>query len=352
MGFYISSFSTLIALGATLFIKADIQASTDELWHPSLKSFTTKTPLITDDVAAKPYVLNNRDEDFEDSKKSLKAVGGVWIETLAIPTVLITALMRFNMEVYFEWEILLIPQHFDSRYGYDSAQIALVTSGIFVTIAIFSPISGILGNKIGNLSVLSLGLLILAFGTTGLGPTYIWDDWLAEKYDIWVECIGTVLVGLGLAMAHAPIGAFLANSVQREVGNARGEVVAGIMSLFMAMGACCGPLIGSGLMDMYGYQNTSFIHACQVFAFLTGVVVLWMFGVVENDLEFLKSRRAEREVPDEKLTRPSSLVPWGGPMFNYVFADVAAYQEQETPRFFSLHTPSAIKPITGRRTMS
>jgi len=356
MGFYVSAFSTFLALVATYMIEAEYENLNEDLWHPSITS-APKDTLMTDGSTVKKYLPNRRiqsvdgNTDSKDSSKSLSSVGEDWLETLRIPTVFVTAMMRFNMEVYFEWEILLIPQHFDERYGYDSAQIAAVTSGIFITIGVFSPVSGIIGNKIGNLTVLVLGLFILTIGTTGLGPTYFWDDLFPEWADIYIECIGTVLVGIGLAMAHAPIGAFLANSVQREMGSAREEVVAGIMSLFMALGACCGPLVAAALMNAYGYQMTAFIHACEVFAVFVLVVILWITGVVKNDLEYIRSRRKEREVTDEKFYRPSSLVPWGGPIFNYVFADVAAYKEKEAPKFFSLHIPSAIKAPKARRTL-
>merc|ERR1719334_748722 len=160
MGFYVSGFSTFLALMATYMIGEDYATLEEDLWHPSINASAPNDALISDGSTVKKYLPEKRidsvdgNTDSKNSNNRMISVGEQWIETLRIPTVFVTAMMRFNMEVYFEWEILLIPQHFDETYGYSSSQIAAITSGIFITIGVFSPISGIIGNKVGNLTVL------------------------------------------------------------------------------------------------------------------------------------------------------------------------------------------------------
>merc|ERR1719319_142962 len=382
LGFYFSAIVAFFALNTSLCLR-DIE-DYDQLHGPTIDRTTLDVDLSrggnrTLDASAKSDPLRGKngdktnkrylsgvwkdgrptaDQKVPTSKASTSGatqatsvfeVGTKWLSSLSIPSVALTALLRFNMEVYFEWEIILMPQHFSEKYGVSTSRIAALTSGIFVTIAIFSPVAGMLGQMVGNLTVLVSGLFILSIGTTGLGPTTLWEPVAAKVGALPIEITATVFIGIGLAFGHAPIGAFLANSVQAKYGNAEEEVVAGIMSLSMALGACVGPMLGSGLMSATNYETTALIHALSQLALFFFVILLWGCGRVTNDLNF--QRRSHGVITKEALRERSvQVMPWGGFKFNYAFTDSMAFpppigtsREEDEPRFFSLHFPGVAR---------
>eukprot|EP00457_Paulinella_chromatophora_P004966 gb/GEZN01004979.1/.p1 GENE.gb/GEZN01004979.1/~~gb/GEZN01004979.1/.p1 ORF type:complete len:440 (+),score=39.63 gb/GEZN01004979.1/:290-1609(+) len=162
-------------------------------------------------------------------------------------------------------------------------QIGLIFSLLFMCYTVSAPVSGFIGSRIGYLRLVTLGFLVISLSYLALGPSPLLPS-AADSVPVKISAMAAM--GLGASMLIVPVLPYLTESLLRKKVLADpSQFVASISTASFALGATLGPLLGSSLVQCFGFG-----WAYSVFAglnILTALLVmceeLCRSGGVESD---------------------------------------------------------------------
>ncbi|MDD1387001.1 MFS transporter [Pediococcus pentosaceus] len=119
--------------------------------------------------------------------------------------------------IFFVGVLVLMPSFFTKVQGYTEFKVALMITPASVMVFIFSPISGLLLEKIGSRLLITLGITIMALGYVGLS--------MMNPAIYWQLVIACILVGMGYGIIIGPITVLSAGNFTGELLTASQSVI-------------------------------------------------------------------------------------------------------------------------------
>jgi len=153
-----------------------------------------------------------------------------------------------------------------------------------ITVAITSPFSGIISDRIGPRIPLFLGTVLMAYSL------YIYKD-LSLNSDYWFMLWPQVLRGVGLGLINAPLISTALNAVRKD----QTAIASGLITVIMQVGGAFGVALLGTTLERRGFFH--YVHYLQnidnAFSYQTDRALSVMQGLL------LKSGLSPAEVPEK-----------------------------------------------------
>jgi len=157
---------------------------------------------------------------------------------------LMANVVNFVRAVAIFGSMFLLPLFLQNILDYTALRTGIVLAPLAISIAIVSPFSGLISDRIGPKIPMFMGTLLLAFSL------YLFKD-LSLNSDYWFLFWPQVIRGVGLGLINAPLMSAALNAVRREQASTASSLVTVIMQVGGAFGVA---LLGAAL------QRREFFH--------------------------------------------------------------------------------------------
>ncbi len=166
------------------------------------------------------------------------------LRLFAIHNFLMANIINFLRAVAIFGSMFLLPLFLQSLMGYTAFRTGFILVPTAITIAIISPLSGIISDRIGPRIPLFLGMLLTGFSL------YIYKD-LSLNSDYWFFLWTQVIRGTGMGLINAPLMSTALNAIPRG----KTSIASGLLTVNMQVGGAFGiALMGTIL------QRREFFH--------------------------------------------------------------------------------------------
>ena len=166
------------------------------------------------------------------------------LHLLAIHNFLMANIINFVRAVAIFGSSFLVPLFLQNLMGYTALRTGFILVPTAITIAIVSPLSGMISDRIGARIPLFVGATLTAFSL------FIYKD-LSLNSDYWFLFWPQVIRGVGMGLINAPLISTALNAVQRE----QTSIASGLLTVNMQIGGAFGvAIIGTTL------QRREFFH--------------------------------------------------------------------------------------------
>lgn len=157
------------------------------------------------------------------------------------------------------------------KLGYSEGAVGLSFLGYTVPLLLFCPVAATLGNRFGRPKVILVGLVLLGVGYALIS---------ASGGTIWGILLALSGMGVGMACNDAVAVALLVQLVDlRHDSSMYGSTYA-FRGVAECIGYVVGPLLGSGMMGVIGFPETSIVLGCSVAAFAPLLLIVnWFPGL-------------------------------------------------------------------------
>jgi DHA2 family multidrug resistance protein len=140
--------------------------------------------------------------------------------------------------------MFLLPLFLQNLLDYKALRTGIILAPTAISVAIVSPFSGLISDRIGPRIPLFLGTVLLAFSL------YLYKD-LSLNSDYWFLFWPQVIRGVGLGLINAPLISTALNAIRRE----QTSIATGLLTVIMQVGGAFGvALLGTTL------QRREFFH--------------------------------------------------------------------------------------------
>jgi DHA2 family multidrug resistance protein len=157
---------------------------------------------------------------------------------------LMSNILHFVRAVAIFGSMFLLPLFLQNLMGYTALRTGFILIPTAITIAIVSPISGFISDRIGAKIPLFIGVALTGFSL------YVFKD-LSLNSDYWFLVWPQVIRGVGMGLINAPLMSTALNAIRRE----KTSVASGILTINMQVGGAFGiAIIGTIL------QRREFFH--------------------------------------------------------------------------------------------
>jgi DHA2 family multidrug resistance protein len=157
---------------------------------------------------------------------------------------LMANIVNFVRAVAIFGSMFLLPLYLQNLLDYTALGTGVILVPTAISVAIVSPFSGLISDRIGPRIPLFLGTVLVAYSL------YLYKD-LSLKADYWFLFWPQVIRGAGLGLINAPLMSAAINSVRREQTSAASSLLTVIMQVGGAFGVT---LLGASL------QRREFFH--------------------------------------------------------------------------------------------
>jgi DHA2 family multidrug resistance protein len=162
----------------------------------------------------------------------------------AIHNFLMANILHFVRAVAIFGSMFLLPLFLQNLMGYTALRTGFILAPTAISIAIVSPLSGVISDRIGAKIPLFVGTALTGFSL------YIFKD-LSLNSDYWFLFWPQVIRGVGMGLINAPLMSTALNAIRRE----RTSIASGILTINMQVGGAFGiAIIGTTL------QRREFFH--------------------------------------------------------------------------------------------
>jgi DHA2 family multidrug resistance protein len=166
------------------------------------------------------------------------------LRLFAIHNFLVSNTLHFIRAVAVFGSMFLLPLFLQNLMGYTALRTGFILVPTAITIAIVSPLSGIISDRIGAKIPLFIGTSLTGFSL------YIFKD-LSLNADYWFLFWPQVIRGIGMGLINAPLMSTALNAIRRE----KTSIASGILTINMQVGGAFGiAIIGTTL------QRREFFH--------------------------------------------------------------------------------------------
>lgn len=159
--------------------------------------------------------------------------------------------------------IFLLPLFLQNLLNYTALHTGVLLAPMAVSVALVSPASGFLSDRVGPRIPLLLGVLLLAFSL------YLFKD-LSLNSDYWFLFWPQVIRGLGLGLINAPVMSAALNAVRRDQTGA----ASGLLSITIQLGGAFGVALLAALL-----QRREFFHYSRYLQLLNDPAAPALAGV-------------------------------------------------------------------------
>jgi MFS family permease len=157
---------------------------------------------------------------------------------------LMANIVNFVRAVAIFGSMFLLPLYLQNLLDYTALGTGVILVPTAISVAIVSPFSGLISDRIGPRIPLFLGTVLVAYSL------FLYKD-LSLKADYWFLFWPQVIRGAGLGLINAPLMSAAINSVRRE----QTSVASSLLTVFMQVGGAFGvALLGASL------QRREFFH--------------------------------------------------------------------------------------------
>ena len=214
-----------------------------------------------------------------------------------MPIILATLLMFYIVMFAAVWlEPVIAPFLAQAPYSLDEVQIGLVYSSSIFTYSAFSACAGAMARRLGNLTAVVLGCIIVAFSFFAYaplaGPFSVLSpmSFLAQESRTGAVslAIGSALVmGFGWSLAFAPANGLMVR--QAQLGglsvDQSSDAIAALSMVAFTAGAASGPLAAGGMVEACGNGAIGFqrgVVVCGYMVLVVAVLLLLTSVIVEQ----------------------------------------------------------------------
>jgi DHA2 family multidrug resistance protein len=163
---------------------------------------------------------------------------------LAIHNFLMANILHFIRAVAIFGSMFLLPLFLQNLMGYTALRTGFILVPTAITIAIVSPLSGIISDRIGAKIPLIVGTALTGFSL------FVYKD-LSLNSDPWFLIWPQVIRGAGMGLINAPLMSTALNAIRRE----QTSIASGLLTVNMQVGGAFGiAIIGATL------QRREFFH--------------------------------------------------------------------------------------------
>jgi DHA2 family multidrug resistance protein len=157
---------------------------------------------------------------------------------------LMANIINFVRAVAIFGSMFLLPLFLQNLLNYTALRTGIILAPTAISVAIVSPFSGLISDRIGPRIPLFLGTVLLAFSL------YLYKD-ISLNSDYWFLFWPQVIRGAGLGLINAPLMSAAINAVRRE----QMAIASGLITVIMQVGGAFGvALLGTTL------QRREFFH--------------------------------------------------------------------------------------------
>jgi DHA2 family multidrug resistance protein len=202
----------------------------------------------------------------------------------AIHNFLMANIINFMRAVALFGSMFLLPLFLQNLMGYTALNTGFILMPTAITVAIVSPFSGLISDRIGAKIPLFVGMALTAFSL------FIYKD-LSLKSDYWFLFWSQVLRGAGMGLINAPLMSTALNAIRRE----QTSTASGILTINMQVGGAFGiAIIGTAL------QRREFFHFAHYMEKINNAFSLPVSQALSVMQElFLKSGHSPAEVVEK-----------------------------------------------------
>lgn len=205
------------------------------------------------------------------------------LKLFTIHNFLMANIINFMRAVAIFGSMFLLPLFLQNMLEYKAFQTGAILAPTAISVAITSPLSGIISDRIGPRIPLFLGTILMAYSL------YIYKD-ISLNSDYWFMLWPQVLRGIGLGFINAPLMSTALNSVRRE----QTAIASGLITVIMQVGGAFGVALLGTTLERRGYFH--YAHYLQKvdnpFSYQVDRALSLMQGIL------IKSGLSPQEVPE------------------------------------------------------
>jgi len=163
---------------------------------------------------------------------------------------LMANIVNFVRAVAIFGSMFLLPLFLQNLLDYKALQTGIILVPTAISVAIVSPFSGLISDRIGPRIPLFLGTVLVAYSL------YMYKD-LSLRADYWFLFWPQVIRGAGLGLINAPLMSAAINSVRREQTSTASSLLTVIMQVGGAFGVA---LLGASLQRREYFHYAHYLH--------------------------------------------------------------------------------------------
>jgi DHA2 family multidrug resistance protein len=166
------------------------------------------------------------------------------LHLFAIPNFVMANMINFVRAVAIFGSMFLLPLYLQNLLDYTALRTGIILAPTAISVAIVSPCSGIISDRLGPRLPLLLGTILLAYSL------YLYKD-LSLRSDYWFLFWPQVMRGAGLGLINAPLMSTAINAVRRE----QTAVASSLLTVIMQVGGAFGVALLGAIL-----QRREFFH--------------------------------------------------------------------------------------------
>lgn len=198
----------------------------------------------------------------------------IWTVLQIVPIAVTTAMLTALAMALSVLDPILSP-HVADRFHLRPSDIGLIFSAATLSYALFAPPMGFLGQRVGNFTVLAVGMAFTALSYLVMGPCpWVPATWLPTS--VWLLVVSMVMLGIGASALTTAVPCMLDSAHARGMSTEDvSDVVGGLLSIAWSLGALAGPLYGSVLAERFGFDEATALNAAALLTLTVVGVVLF-----------------------------------------------------------------------------
>ena len=157
---------------------------------------------------------------------------------------LMANIVNFLRAVAIFGSMFLLPLYLQNLLNYTALQTGVILAPTAISVAIVSPFSGLISDRIGPRVPLFLGTVLMAYSL------YLYKD-LSLNSDYWFLFWPQVLRGAGLGLINAPLMSGAINAVRRE----QTSIASSLLTIIMQVGGAFGVAILGATLERRQYYH-------------------------------------------------------------------------------------------------
>ena len=166
------------------------------------------------------------------------------LRLFAIPNFVMANVINFVRAVAIFGSMFLLPLYLQNLLDYTALRTGIILAPTAISVAIVSPCSGIISDRLGPRLPLLLGTILLTYSL------YLYKD-LSLRSDYWFLFWPQVMRGAGLGLISAPLMSTAINAVRRE----QTAVASSLLTVIMQVGGAFGVALLGAIL-----QRREFFH--------------------------------------------------------------------------------------------
>ena len=246
-------------------------------------------------------------------KAAASSAGSSMVSLLGLPVVGATFFVCFGVMAAVAFlDPTIQPFMAKAPYLLSETQVGLVYAASLLCYTLLSLFAGPISQRLGSLTTLVLGLLVMGVSYVVMAPLSRFSFPLAPlpflAQSTRAGAIGLALaalcaMGFGGALAFIPANALMVREAELRGISVDGssDAIAALSMIAFPGGAAAGPLASGALVDALGFQQAS--AACGLFLCLLAPFILVVVGV------FSRPSRRRRPYAQQPHDRPESCAP-------------------------------------------